>query len=208
MDINYSAAMKKLIGACAAASLTAALPAQAVLPIAPFTAPAQLVMPSNIPEISAGTYKKADWLNTSKDRTDTFRADNYIKNVRKRGNIVSFYRIRRNLRTESQKTNRLNRHSKGFGDGLFLPSYSVHILRYDCANDQYSMQGRILHIMDGIYKPNYPFSDGERVIIEGRPYMAVPARHHKDYVFKEAEWMQIRPGSWGASHIDYACNRL
>ena len=79
-------------------------------------------------------------------------SDVYINSVRKRGNIVSFYAIRRSQLKENES---LNRHSEGYGDRLFLPKYFVSVNRFDCLNDRYSTETHILSITnsdDGIYE--------------------------------------------------------
>ncbi len=44
------------------------------------------------------------------------------------------------------------------------------------------------------------------VTIEGRPYWTMNPKSDNRYVEEPLKWIPIRPGSYGASHIDYACN--
>ena len=204
--------------------------AHAVLPVAPFTAPSKLSIPSNIPVIPSGIYDKADWLNIPSSKPSVYRTDHYIHDVRRRGNIVSFYLITRSQRKE---TPRLNRNTKNYGSGMFLPGYRVAVRRYDCVNDKYSTEIFIVDITDAhgdgeeggyIYyldrnETKYKYVPGqEKVYIEGRPYWAIASKKAQYWQRLSSgrseldggadDWNQIRPGSYGASHIDYACNSL
>lgn len=150
-------------------------------------------------------------------------SDVYINSIRKRGNIISFYAIRR---SQSKENERLNRHSEGYGDGLFLPKYFVSVYRFDCLNDRYSTETHILSITnsdDGIYEGKFVYTidpkgidyrvirGQEKVFIEGRPYWAMRSRNRPNYDFGDggaSDWTQVRPGSYAASHLDYACEFL
>ena len=189
----------------------------ATLPVAPFTAPPPISIPSNIPSIPAGTYRKSSWLDMASFNTPSFRVDTYIRTPRKRGNIVSIYAIQRSIRKENPK---LNRHTKDYGSGMFLPSYDVDILRYDCQNGRYSQSSALLitDAWDGGTGFVYPIDTDEtkwreipgqaKVMLEGRPYWAVQPQRFPDYGEKPVEWNFIVPESNGASMIDYACTNF
>lgn len=192
----------------------------AALPVAPFTSPSQIVIPSNTPVIETGIYRKANWLRTGSSGSPSFMSDTYIGTPRRRGNIVSFYEITRTHRAETSK---LNRHTPNYGKGMFLPGYDATITRYDCSNDRYSTESP-LWITDawgdvgdtgGLQYPidrnhtKWARTPGQvRIMIEGRPYWAVKPSMDPRHEDKPVEWISIRPGSYGASHIDYACTKL
>ena len=189
----------------------------AVLPVAPFTAPPSISVPSNIPSIPPGVYTKASWLDTANKNSSTFRSDTYIRTPRRRGNIVSIFVIERRIQKETQK---FNRHIKGYGDGLFLPGYSSRIYRYDCQNDKYSVSTPLLlgSAWGGVNGFLYPTGPNEndwqvipgqtKVIIEGRPYWAMRPQSDPRHIEKKVEWKYIVPESYGASQIDYACTNF
>ena len=115
----------------------------AQLPVAPFSAPSELIIPSNMPGIRPGTYRLAPWL---KYKTrDNYREDYYIQRARKRGSIVSYFLIERSLTAESEQE---NRYTARLYDGWFLPRYRVSLERFDCQNDQSMADFRIVLITD------------------------------------------------------------
>jgi len=203
-----------------AATLFVVLPVQAATPVAPFKSPERIRIPDNIPVITPGWYTRADWYRHPSHRRATSRSDEYIGIPRRRGDIVSFYLIKRHLFAETTKQ---NRHTKG-AEKLFLPSYTVRIRRYNCANDTYSSEsplwiteawGASPEAKGGFMSPVNSWEDKWRVTpgqtrveIEGRPYWAMEPKRDPRYKQKPLDWIPIRPGSYGADHIDYACTKL
>ena len=186
---------------------------------APFTSPRSLILPSGMPSRSlpAGEYLIAPWLNMWGDRTNSYRADTYIGNIRKRGNIVSFYSIRRSLIRNDGQLN-----PKNYGSGIFLPQYVGSIRRYDCKNDR-SMFEIIMSTSharpggtgfrddrydQGDYMSNESHPNQVRLIIEGRPYWVLGKTYNFHEEEKPAEWSYVLPGSYGASDLDYACTNF
>lgn len=211
----------KTFAGALAVTFIAPLSSFAQLPVAPFTAPSELVIPPNMPGIRPGVYRLAPW--RSYKTRDKFREDFYIQSSRKRGSIVSFYTIERRLRAESDQD---NRYSSRYGEGAFLPSYSVALERYDCQNDQRMSDPHVVYITDAFgdrgkeggfiyptdrYEKNWEVTPGQvKVLLEGRPYWAMlPGNDPRHFQNKsEPEWRRIIPGTYGASHLDYACDYL
>ena len=191
----------------------------AVLPVAPFTSPLSLSIPNNIPSIEPGLYKRAIWLDLPGDNHD-YKTSTYIGTPRRRGNIVSFYTIRRHIFKETSKT---NRYSKRRGNGSFLPGYDIDVDRFNCQDDTYSSESALSIITawgnigetGGFQQPlNYRedtwtrIPGQVRVMIEGRPYWTMKPSMDPRHEEKPLKWISVRPGSIGASQLDYACTVL
>ena len=184
----------------------------ASLPIAPFTAPEQIVIPSGFPSgtLPPQIFRKADWLSYPGSIKENFRGDSYVGLSRRRGNIVSLYVLRRTLfrNTSKKSTN--------------IPRHRITIKRFDCANDRYQSDYQIVWITDAVGDgPEvkggflYPLNSNEtkwdvipgqvRVTIEGYPYWAMRPSSDPRLEKNSNEWVSIKLGSIGASQIDYAC---
>ena len=183
----------------------------ASLPIAPFTAPEQIVIPSGFPSgtLPPQIFRKADWLSYPGSIKENFRGDSYVGLSRRRGNIVSLYVLRRRL-----CRNWINKNMPPY---RCIPSHTIYISRFDCVNDRYQSDFSIVSITRGIddkgevkrgFLETDP-SDGTilgvspgqvRVTIEGYPYWAMSTNYKQTL-----EWIPIRIGSNGAFQLDYAC---
>ena len=178
----------------------------ASLPVAPFSAPEKIVItgfPSDT--VRPQIFKKADWLSYHDSVKENFRADFYVGLSRRKGNIVSLYVLKRVLfRNTSKKSD-------------YIPRHYITINRFDCANDRSQYNNRIIRIIDAIgdgpeVKGRFLETDPSdtilgvapgqvRVTIEGYPYWAMRVGSFKEPI----EWTPIKLGSYGASHLDYAC---
>ncbi len=184
----------------------------ASLPIAPFSAPETIVIPYGFPSgtIPPQIFKKADWLTYPNSIKENFRGDSYVGLSRRRGNIVSLYVLRRTLR----RNNSLN--------STHIPRHTISLDRYDCKNDRYQSDYHVIYITDAIGDGpevkggfRYPLNINEtkwditpgqvRVKIEGYPYWAMKPSSDPRYEEETNKWIPIKLGSYGASHIDYAC---
>ena len=212
--------MKILSGVFAAILLTP-FAANAQLPVAPFSTPSELVIPSNMPGISPGVYNLARWLRVK--NSDTYRSDYYVQSTRRRGSIISFYQINRSIAAESEEE---NRYMTQYGNGWFLPRYRVALVRIDCENDRTLTDFNVVGITDAWgdegktgsfiyptdkYEKNWEVVPGQvRVFLEGRPYWAsLPGNDPRSLSNTwKPEWKMAVPGTYGASHIDYACEYL
>ena len=171
----------------------------ASLPVAPFTAPEKIVIegfPSNT--VRNQIFKKADWLSYHDSVKENFRADFYVGLSRRKGNIVSLYVLKRVLFRNTRKKSD------------YIPRHYITINRFDCANDRRQYNNRIISIIDAIGDGPKVLGDGTilgeapgqaRVTIEGYPYWAMRVGSFKEPI----EWTPIKLGSYGASHLDYAC---
>jgi len=184
--------------------------------VAPFTAPPSISMPSNIPRIPSGVYRKASWMDYPGKATN-FHIDRYITTPRRRGSVVSIVTIQRTIRRETQGR---NRYTKGQAIGNFWPQYDVAINRYDCQNDTWSIEYvlSITDASDGSTGFMHPIDFNEtkwrvtrgqtKVMIEGRPYWAMPPELDPRHEKKPLEWKHTRPGTMGADEIDHVCTNF
>ena len=179
----------------------------AALPVAPYATPPSIRIPDNMPIVETGMYKRAAWLELP--RNSVIKMNDYIGTPRRRGNIVSFYKISRWLNKDIIKDRR-------------LPSYRITIRRFNCQNDTYSMEPALSTISawgdignEGGIKAFNPLTQtftrirGQvRVTIEGRPYWAMTQQMNPVNKEEPLEWISVRPNSIGASMLDYACTKL
>ncbi len=184
------------------------------LPITPFSAPSEIFIPEGLPSqtVPSQVFKKVNWLNTSPQDYKDFRVDKYVGLTRRRGNIVSLYVLKRTLRRNTYKKS------------SYIPRHGIKIFRYDCANDRYQYEN-VVWITDAIGDGpevkggfNYPLDPNEtkwrttpgqvRIDIEGYPYWAMKPSSDPRYEEKSIDWKSITLGTYGASHIDYACKNF
>lgn len=219
--------MKRRTAIATAALLASPLAASAApVQVAPFTSPQTITIPGNFPSggIKPGVYRRSDSLSfaslESVGRTHE-RFDVYIGQVRRRGNIVSFYSINRTLEKPSAKFNQSNASENYLKAGTFLPQYYVRLQRYDCANDSYMSVETPISIITaagghkGWEMPTdrsktkfIPIPNQVRISIEGYPYWA--SHDNNDwttaYPRDKPEWVKVIPGTNGAAFLDAACD--
>ena len=215
--------MRRLITNTAAALLASPLAASAgAVQVAPFTSPQTITIPSNIPSggIKPGVYRRSYALWSKK--TPSSREDTYIGPVRRRGNIVSFYSIKRSLKKPTPKLNQSNASDRYLQDGTFLPDYSISLMRYDCANDSSMRDSTPVSIITaagghkGWMMPTdssdtkfIPVPNQVKITIEGFPYWASHDRDNwttRAYPRDKPEWEVVTPGTNGAAWLDAACD--
>ena len=194
----------------------------ASIPVAPFTSPYLIEIPNGFPPrtIPPQIFRKVDWLDNRDDLTtsDKYKTAKYVGLSRRQGNIISLYVLDRTLLRETAEQ---NRNSKNVHAGAFIPSYMFWLKRFDCANDRYSMKSLVATadaIGDGPevkgafeYPTNSSYTEWalipfqQKVVIEGNPYWASAPFDDPRFEEKPEEWINVNPGTYGASHIDYAC---
>lgn len=186
-------------------------------PEAPFTAPYQLTMPSDLPQgsIAPGNYVKAPWsFNNFKHGSEVdpkyfSRRDEYIYKNKTSGNIISLYIVTRNLRKNVGRTN-LTR----YGSNFYLPQYRGTLEEFNCRDYTSRFKGvaSFSHIdspddtgfWDGD-RPNHPMQKRVKNI-EGERYFVLPMDAINRYSWEGSPWSITSEYTWGRYKLEKACN--